>query len=157
MIDFDKAQRAGKYATIRHLIQQIADAARTDPVFTDKCSAYVSFLTPVAAAALPEHIVKRFPETVTIALQHRFEGLKAHEDRFEVTVAFDGKPCRLVVPYGAVTTVGEQVQKWHHTFDTDEDEGYTDSPAPAPQPPTAPPPQSGAGNTVVSLDAFRKK
>jgi hypothetical protein len=44
----------------------------------------------------------RYPEEMTVVLQHRFWDLTVTDERFEVKLTFDGVPERLVVPFAAI-------------------------------------------------------
>ena len=54
--------------------------------------------------AIPKHLVERFPDEMTIVIQHRFWDLKVERGRFRGRpVSFGGVPSTLVVPFAAVT------------------------------------------------------
>ena len=53
--------------------------------------------------AIPKHLAERFPDEMTIVIQHRFWDLKVDEDGFSVGLSFDGVPSTLVVPFAAMT------------------------------------------------------
>jgi len=63
---------------------------------------YISFDTQHPGVVLSKRLREKYPEEMTIVLQHRFWDLNVTEDRFEVKLTFDGIPERLVVPFAAV-------------------------------------------------------
>lgn len=63
---------------------------------------YISFDTQHPGVLLSKRLREKYPEEMTIVLQHRFWDLNVTEDRFEVKLTFDGIPERLVVPFAAV-------------------------------------------------------
>jgi uncharacterized protein len=63
---------------------------------------YISFDTLAPGASLSKRLKEKYPEEMTIVLQHRFWDLLVTEDRFEVKLTFDGIPERLVVPFAAI-------------------------------------------------------
>jgi uncharacterized protein len=63
---------------------------------------YISFDTLAPGSSLSKRLKEKYPEEMTIVLQHRFWDLIVTEDRFEVKLTFDGIPERLVVPFGAI-------------------------------------------------------
>ncbi len=63
---------------------------------------YISFDTKVPGVGLSPRLKERYPEEMTIVLQHRFSNLVVNERQFEVGLSFDGIPERLVVPFAAV-------------------------------------------------------
>ncbi len=64
---------------------------------------YITFLTRFPGAEVDEGLAKKYPEEITIVLEHQFWDLAAHDDNFEVTLKFGGVPKYLKVPYTAVT------------------------------------------------------
>jgi hypothetical protein len=63
---------------------------------------YISFDTQAAGASLSKRLREKYPEEMTIVLQHRFWDLIVLEDRFEVKLTFDGIPEKLVIPFAAI-------------------------------------------------------
>lgn len=64
---------------------------------------YITFLTRFAGVEIDEGLAKKYPEEITIVLEHQFWDLNAYADEFEVTLKFGGIPKYLKVPYHAVT------------------------------------------------------
>jgi uncharacterized protein len=63
---------------------------------------YISFDTQSPGVSLSKRLKEKYPEEMTIVLQHRFWDLAVSEERFEVKLTFDGIPERIVVPFNAV-------------------------------------------------------
>ena len=53
---------------------------------------YVGFRTGAAGVALPGYLSAKFPDEMTIVLQHQFWGLEVGEEVFSVTLSFQGRP-----------------------------------------------------------------
>jgi len=64
---------------------------------------YITFLTRYPGAEIDESLAKKYPEEITIVLEHQFWDLTANEDNFEVTLKFGGVPKYIKVPYTAIT------------------------------------------------------
>ena len=64
---------------------------------------YITFLTRSPGAEIDESLAKKYPEEITIVLEHQFWDLTANEDNFEVTLKFGGVPKYIKVPYTAIT------------------------------------------------------
>ena len=64
---------------------------------------YITFHTRMPGVTIPKHLSDRFPEEMTIVIQHRFWDLKVEDDFFTVGLSFGGIPSTLVVPFAAVT------------------------------------------------------
>lgn len=117
---------------------------------------YITFRTRVPGVSVPKHLEERFPEEMTIVLQHRFWDLKVEDDAFSVGLSFGGVPSSLHVPFGAVTRFHDPEVEFSLTFQANSDEPIRES-EDAPQNDV---PESGAaddGSNVVSIDFTRKK
>ena len=64
---------------------------------------YITFKTRAPGVSIPPELVERYPEEMTIVLQHQFWDLAPGETFFTVTLRFGGQPKRLSVPYGAIS------------------------------------------------------
>jgi len=64
---------------------------------------YITFLTRYPGVEIDEGLAGKYPEEITIVLEHQFWDLNAHADEFEVTLKFGGIPKYLKVPYHAIT------------------------------------------------------
>src|SRR5262245_24733524 len=64
---------------------------------------YLTFKTRDPGVELPEFLVERYPEEMTIVLQNQFWGLKVSDDKFEVSLTFQKMPTALVIPFAALT------------------------------------------------------
>jgi hypothetical protein len=63
---------------------------------------YISFSTSAPGVSISPRLRERYPDEMTIVLQHRFWDLIVGEDRFEVKLTFDAIPETLVVPFAAI-------------------------------------------------------
>jgi len=101
----------------------------------------------------------RFPEEMTIVLQHQFWDLDVSEEGFSVTLSFQKQLERLVVPLAAVRSFADPSVKFELIF------AMPEGMAPAaglPTPIAAPAKaeKAAAEKTtaeVVALDSFRKR
>ncbi|RKQ71686.1 hypothetical protein DES40_1014 [Litorimonas taeanensis] len=64
---------------------------------------YITFLTRYPGVEIDETLAKKYPEEITIVLEHQFWDLNAYADEFEVTLKFGGIPKYLKVPYLAIS------------------------------------------------------
>jgi hypothetical protein len=65
---------------------------------------YIAFRTQDPGVDIADHLAAKYPDEMTIVLQHQFWGLEVHEDHFEVTLSFNKRGERLVVPFAAVSS-----------------------------------------------------
>jgi hypothetical protein len=112
---------------------------------------HVSFRTDIPGVALPDHLLDKYPEEMTIVLQHQFWGLQVGDQEFSVTLSFQNRPEQLVIPFAAVTSFADPSVKFGLQFEV-----------PATAMPVnvsaeeAPKPLRQAA-AIVTLDKFRKK
>lgn len=65
----------------------------------------ITFATRADGVKLPAAVVEKYPEEITIILQHEFDRLVVRDDGFEVGVWFNRKYARLAVPFDAVRSL----------------------------------------------------
>lgn len=89
---------------------------------------YITFLTQGEGVEIPGYLRAQHPNDMTIVLQHQFDNLIIAEDHFEVTLTFNGKSERLVIPFAHVVAFadpsvnfGLQLKMPHSLLDEDED------------------------------------
>jgi uncharacterized protein len=124
---------------------------------------YVSFRTADAGVAIPEYLRSKYPDEMTIVIQHQFWGLEVTEEAFEVTLSFRKSPERLRVPFAALTGFFDPSVQFGLQFKAGE--GGEAAPPQVSRPALEAPPKPAAalpaakpdGGTVVNLDQFRKK
>jgi hypothetical protein len=120
---------------------------------------YVTFRTDHPGAKLPGHLKARYPQEMTIVLQHQFEAL--HVDRgaglFSVRLYFGGVPATLVVPLAALTGFADPAVRYGLRFQPVIEDAAAAEPPAAEAPPAPTPGEPDGQAQVVSLDAFRRK
>jgi len=117
---------------------------------------YITFNTRSAGVSIPKHLSEKFPDEMTIVIQHRFWDLKVEEDAFSVGLSFGGVPATLRVPFAAVTQFHDPAVEFALTFQADapqdapEEHEQAENDAPEGEP-------AEEGSNVVSVDFTRKK
>lgn len=118
---------------------------------------FITFDTRDEGVEMAAWLRERYPEEMTIVLQHWFENLRVTPEGFSVTLNFGSSPEPLYIPFDSVRTFVDPSVEFGLRFETqeadDEEEEDGETPGqPAAEP--APPPPGGA--EVVSLDKWRK-
>jgi uncharacterized protein len=121
---------------------------------------YITFHTRAPGVSIPRHLAERFPDEMTIVIQHRFWDLKVEDDGFTVGLSFGGVPATLQVPFAAVTQFHDPAVEFALTFHADAAEAPREEHEQAENDP----PEGAAeevvkddGSNVVSVDFTRKK
>ncbi len=117
---------------------------------------YITFKTRGPGVSVPPDVIAKYPDEMTVVLQHQYWDLAVEHDLFSVMLKFGGMPKVLTVPYTAVTRFYDPSVQFLLQFEAPEPvpEPVAELPAPA-RPET--PPSGDDGPKVVSLDQFRKK
>jgi hypothetical protein len=116
---------------------------------------YLTFRTSHPGVVMPGHLRARYPQEMTIVLQHKFWDLAVDKaaGTFSVRLSFGGVAALLTVPFAALTAFADPHVRFGLRFESS-------VPAPAAQqaaPEAAAAPGAEAAPQVVSLDAFRRR
>jgi uncharacterized protein len=89
---------------------------------------YVSFHTGAPGVRLSSRLREKYPEEMTIVLQHQFWDLIVGEHGFEVGLSFDRVPERLNVPYTALAGFFDPSAQFGFKIEQDKDTPATSEP-----------------------------
>ena len=131
---------------------------------------YVTFRTGENGVQIPEYLTERYPEEMTIVLQHQYEDLTVDNGGFAVSLNFNNVQERLCIPYEAISAFADPSANFGLQFKFDDAEETTPGQFLASDnefqtddqnngevvDPEEPEETSSDGN-VVTLDTFRKK
>ncbi len=142
---------------------------------------YITFSTRHPAVRMPDYLRERYPNEITIVLQHQYWDLEVGDEAFAVTLSFNDVPERLTVPYRAIRIFADPSAEFGLQFTVDgAAEGAEEAAgepatvrlpiASAEAAPPAPTEREGTEETedeaesaerrgaeIVALDRFRKK
>jgi uncharacterized protein len=119
----------------------------------------ISFRTGAPGVVLPPQILAKYPEEMTIVLQHQFWGLEVNDAAFSVTLSFSSRMERLTIPFAAITTFADPSVKFGLQFAAPA-AAPAEPPAPsvaAASPPADKEPSERPAAEIVALDRFRKR
>lgn len=118
---------------------------------------YVTFRTRAPGVAIPNYLLARYPDEMTIVLQHQYRALEVGDDVFSVNLSFQSRSERLKIPFSAVTTFADPSVNFGLKFEVPAAAPAEPAALPAQiSPPEAPEPARPAAE-VVTLDKFRKR
>jgi uncharacterized protein len=164
---------------LRSVVRKVlSDTARTGLLGDHHFN--IAFKTNASGVVVPPAIRSRFPDEMSIILQHEFWDLVVTPEAFEVSLHFSRKPERLTVPFDAITGFTDPSVPFGFKLEPRASEQPEPKPSPTPgrRPEPAPakpadpvaakaaakPPapaqkaaESADAAKVVSIDAFRKK
>ena len=116
---------------------------------------FITFDTTVEGVEISEWLRQRYPEEMTIVIQHWFDGLNVKEDGFDITLNFGDQPESLVVPFVAILTFVDPSVEFGLRFEQNEDDEqpkFSEMEKANDQEKKS----SKKKGDVVSLDSFRK-
>lgn len=118
---------------------------------------FITFRTQAEGVMIADELRKKYPEEMTIVIQHQYYDLEVNEKNFSIVLSFDHVKHNLTVPFDSlISFVDPSVRfglQFNVIFSDDEDEPSKNVEAPKPL-------KDADGkviSNVVTLDSFRKK
>lgn len=157
LIGYDSLTQDAMRGVVRAALSRVS-AQRALP---GKHHFYITFKTRAAGVVIPAHLLQRYPDEMTIVLEHQFWDLEVFPDRFRVILKFSGQPSPIVIPFAALSRFYDPSVRFGLQFETAagalpepaaEDRAVAQGGAVEDREP-----RPAAPASVVSLDAFRKK
>jgi hypothetical protein len=93
---------------------------------------YIAFDTAAPGVRISSRIRQKYPEEMTIVLQHQFWDFVVSDTHFEVSLSFGGIPERLVVPFTAVKGFFDPSVQFGLQFDPARNREALEAPAETP-------------------------
>ncbi|WP_339913887.1 ClpXP protease specificity-enhancing factor SspB [uncultured Brevundimonas sp.] len=141
---------------LRGVIRYALDRAATPDGIPGAHHFYITFKTRAPGVSVPPDILAKYPDEMTVILQHQYWDLSVEPERFSVMLKFGGMPKVLGIPYASVTRFYDPSVQFLLQFEaletTDETSAKAETGAE-----TSPPDGDDDGPKVISLDQFRKK
>ncbi|NKX46111.1 SspB family protein [Roseicyclus persicicus] len=144
------------HRAMRGLIQTVlADVARDG--LPGAHHFFITFDTGAPGVELADWLRDRYPEEMTIVIQHWYDALEVDDDGFSIVLNFGDNPEPLRIPFDAIRTFVDPSVEFGLRFESTEvaDDEPEDEPPSPPERRTDR--ERGAQDAeVVSLDTFRK-
>lgn len=166
-IDYGNLMHRAMRSLIQNVLQDVADRGLPgDHHF------FITFDTMHPDVEIADWLSDRYPNEMTVVIQHWFDNLDVSDEGFAITLNFGENPEPLYIPYDAIQTFVDPSVEFGLRFETQEDEEETPTPAIVPEVSDIPTKSedtptdevADGGETddapreaeVVSLDQFRK-
>ena len=130
---------------------------------------FISFDTGHPDVEIADWLSDRFPEDMTIVMQHWFDDLTVDEEGFAVTLNFGNQPERMYIPFDAIRTFVDPSVEFGLRFENQDDQDdeddedadgeelvTEDAPTEKPKKEATRKEAAKKDADVVSLDSFRK-
>ncbi len=138
---------------LRSVVRRVLDKIDAEGGLPGAHHFYIAFRTRAPGVVMPKHLLERYPDEMTIVIQHRYWDLLIDDEHFEIGLSFNQVPAKLSIPFAAVTGFVDPAVNFALQFQPKEGE-LVAGPEPVAQPALVP---VEDGSNVVTLDAFRKK
>ena len=111
LIGYNALVENGLRSVVREALRRVAEEG-----WPGTHHAYITFKTAAPGVEVPDFLHTRYPDELTIVLQHQFWGLEVEDDRFSVTLSFNKVGHRIVVPFAALTSYADPSIKFGLQF-----------------------------------------
>lgn len=179
LIGYNTLVEDGLRSVVREALRRVAEEG-----WPGTHHAYVTFKTAAPGVEVPDFLQTRYPDELTIVIQHQFWGLEVEDDFFAVTLSFNKVGQRIVVPFAALTSYADPSVKFGLQFgqaqkpagkagakprlapaavsgddmpEANGEEVVPDADAEVSSGESGEAPTEAGGEKVVALDRFRKK
>jgi hypothetical protein len=118
---------------LRNVVRKVLGDAARDGMPGDH-HFYITFRTDAAGVRLSPRMRERYPDDMTIVLQHQFWDLHVSDYALEVGLSFNNIPEQLLIPFDAITGFFDPSVQFGLKFDVQDlepDESANDSAPPA--------------------------
>ncbi|AYE86243.1 MAG: ClpXP protease specificity-enhancing factor SspB [Sulfitobacter sp.] len=155
-IDYGNLMHEAMRGLIRRVLQDVSDQG-----LPGNHHFFITFDTSHPDAELADWLSDRYPDEMTVVMQHWYDGLDVGADGFAITLNFGDAPEPLYIPYDAIRTFVDPSVEFGLRFeqqeteeeDEDRDEATLDQ-TDEEELEVAEEPAKDA--EIVSLDSFRK-
>lgn len=118
---------------------------------------FITFKTNAAGVMISDELKKKYPEEMTIVIQHQFYDLEVEENRFSIVLSFDHVKQNLTIPFDALTSFVDPSVRFGLQFNSVYVENEADEYENEPELKNSKEQTRKDGSNVVTLDSFRKK
>ena len=159
MIDYGNMMHDAMRGLIQRLLQDISSKGG----LPGEHHFFITFDTMHPEVEIADWLSDRYPDEMTIVVQHWFDNLKVTDSGFSITLNFGDNPEPLYIPFMALRTFVDPSVEFGLRFEQSDEEDSNDANAKS-QPVTEAPMHENAEPSdkpniegqVVSLDSFRK-
>jgi len=116
---------------------------------------YITFKTQAVGVDIPQHLIERYPDEMTIVIQNRYWDLHVSASGFEVGLSFNQVGSKLSIPFAAITAFHDPAVDFALHFSAQVDDQQPEEIAEAENDPVVR--SAEDGSNVVSVDFTRKK
>lgn len=119
---------------------------------------FITFDTQHPDVKIADWLQQRYPDEMTVVMQHWYDNLEVTDEGFSVTLNFGDSPEPIYIPYDAIKTFVDPSVEFGLRFEAaeEDDDEEDDEDLDLPDEDEAPEGAAKPDADVVSLDSFRK-
>ena len=117
LIRYDVLAQEALRSVVRKVLQEVA---RTG--LPGEHHFYITFDTHYSGVRMSNRMRERYPDEMTIVVQHQFWDLETTDNGFSLGLSFDGIPESMNIPYSAIRGFFDPAVQFGLQFDTPEDD-----------------------------------
>lgn len=102
MINYQKILDKNMLNVLKDVLKKINDNG-----LSNNNHLYITFLTDHKNVELPNWIKQKYPEEMTIIIQHEYYDLKINKDDFSITLSFNDIKTRLKIGYDSILSFAD--------------------------------------------------
>ncbi len=149
-IDYGNLMHSAMRGLIQRVLQEVADHG-----LPGQHHFFITFDTMHPDVEIADWLSDRYPDEMTVVMQHWFDNLNVGDEGFTVTLNFGDSPEPLYIPYDAIKTFVDPSVEFGLRFETQDDEDEVPE-AEMEEDAVDPEEQTVRDAEIVSLDKFRK-
>jgi hypothetical protein len=122
-IDYEELVDSAMRVLIREVLVQISKKGH----LPGSHHFHITFVTSYPGLEMPSYLLEKYPNEMMIALQNQYKNLQVLGDAFTITLAFNGKDEKLVIPFCAITYFADPSSNFVLRLEPDKLGGYSKS------------------------------
>ncbi len=150
-IDYGNLMHDAMRGLIRRVMTQVAEDG-----LPGEHHFFITIDTGHPEMQMADWLRERYPEEITLVVQHWFDNLTVDEDGFAITLNFGNSPEPLYIPFDAISTFVDPSVEFGLRFELQGDEEDEEDEQDDEAPMLEDAPAEEKTGEVVSLDRFRK-
>lgn len=147
-IRYDILAQDALRGVIRKVLSEVAATGR----LPGEHHFFITFLTGAPGVRISQALKSKYPEQMTIVIQHQFWEMKVTESSFEIGLSFSDVPEKLFIPFNAIRGFYDPSVNFELEFDV-----KTEAPAAADEKPAKPQAESPKAATTAKKSDAKKK
>lgn len=84
-------------SVVKNALKQVAVSGLCDEHYF-----YITFKTDAKGVVVPEFLLKQYPDTLTIVIQHEYSNLTVSENEFAITLSFNNHNYHIIIPFNSL-------------------------------------------------------